>query len=147
MRRAGNSDQKVASSVGLWLKAAPLPPTPPVRTLHLHSCALGAWPKDENGLFRGLNACAQGLSVHQGARDQSLPTQCASYTVSALLQHAPPVPTALEYRQLLGFGERCLQCFPYVTPLPTGKWLSQTQQGLNCPIYSMVSEKKRKKPK
>lgn len=121
MRRAGNSDQNVASSVGLWIKAAPLPPTLPVQgypelriqALRLHSCGLGAWPKDANRLFGGLNACAQGLSVCQGARDQSLPTHCTSYTGSALLQHALPVPMALKYRQLLGFGERCLQDFTH----------------------------------
>lgn len=121
MRRAGNSDQKVASSVGLWLKAASLPPTCPIqgdpelriRALHLHSCGLGAQPKDANRLFGGLNARAQGLSVRQGARDQSLPTQRTSYTVSALLQHALPVPTALKYRRLLDFGERCLQGFTH----------------------------------
>lgn len=100
MRRAGNSDQKVASSVGLWLKEAPLPPTPSTQgdlelriwALHLHSCSPGAWPKDANSLFGGLNACAQGSSVYRGARDQSLPMQCTSYTVSALLQHTLPVP-------------------------------------------------------
>lgn len=37
------------------------------------------------------------------------------------------------------------KCFPWVTPLPTGKWLSQTQQGLNCLISSMVGEKRGKK--
>lgn len=64
MRRAGNSDQKVASSVGLWLKAAPLPLTPPIQgdpelriwALHLHSCGLGALPKYAKRLFGGLNA-------------------------------------------------------------------------------------------
>lgn len=70
-------------------------------------------PTDANRLFGGLNACAQGLAVCQGARDQSLPTRCTSYTGSALLQHALPVPMALKYRQLLGFGERCLQDFTH----------------------------------
>lgn len=99
----------------------PLPTPPPIQgdpelriqALHLHGCGPGAWPKDANGLFRGLNTCAQGLSARWGAGDQRLPTQCASYTVSALLQHALPAPMALKCRRLLGFGERCLQGFTH----------------------------------
>lgn len=49
--------------------------------------------------------------VRQGAGDQSLPTQSTSYTGAALLQRALPVPTALKYRRLLGFGKRCVQGF------------------------------------
>lgn len=73
----------------------------------------GPCPSMQRGCLEVWTPCAQGPSVRWGARDQSLPTQCASYTVSALLQHALPVLMALKYRRLLGFGKRYLQGFTY----------------------------------
>lgn len=63
-------------------------------------------------VWRSERPCSRPL-VRRGAGDQSLPTQCTSYTGSALLQRALPVPKALKYRRLLAFGKRCVQGFPH----------------------------------
>lgn len=80
-------------------------------------------------VWRSEGLCWRPL-VQRGAGDQSLPTQCTSYTASTLLQRALPVPKALKYRRLLGFGKRCVQ-------------------GFTCKMFSLsdsITNRKRAKP-
>lgn len=84
MRRAGSSDQKVASSVGLWLEAAPLLPPPESRRVLNEdpgSAPSQVWSKDIKRLLEGFSIHARGLSAQWGAVEiraflcRALPTQ------------------------------------------------------------------------
>lgn len=69
---AGRSDQKVASSVGLWLEAAPLRPPPASRRVWAEdpgSAPSQRWSEGTNGLSGGVRGCAQGLAAHWGAAE------------------------------------------------------------------------------
>lgn len=137
MRRAGNSDQKVASSVGLWLKAAPLP-IPQSRGILRGGSGLctftaaiwGAWPKDANKLSGDLNARARGPSYAEELEIRAflrsaLPTQdllcCNAHCL--FLRHRSTGGCLVLARDVYKVSPT--KCFPEVTPLPTGKWLSQ----------------------
>lgn len=85
MRRAGSSDQKVASSVGLWLEAAPLLPSPESRRVlseDPRSAHSQLWSEDIKRLLDGFSIHAQGLSAQRGAVEiraflrSAIPTQC-----------------------------------------------------------------------
>lgn len=98
---AGRSDQKVASSVGLWLEAAPLRPPPASRRVLSWGSGLCTFPAVVGGYKRAVGRCS-GLCPRpcctlRSCRGQSLPKQRASYTLPALLHHALRAPTVLQY--------------------------------------------------